>query len=105
MDVPAECTRCATPLGEDTTPDENGWCAKCRASVVRTSSRLAYLPAVLVAAVLFWLMGTLNLWDSRFLIVLLAVCAGLVWLAFKVSRRVFFELVRYRIRRSRRRVR
>jgi hypothetical protein len=100
--IPEACTRCATPLGPDTQPDEHGWCAACRAGVVRTSSRLALAPAVLLAALLFWLMGVLNLWESRFVVVLMAIAGGLVWLAFKVARRVAFELVRYRIRRRRR---
>jgi len=105
MDAPVECSRCAARLGPDDTPDDNGWCARCRAAVVRTSSRLAYLPAAVLAALLLWLMGTLNVWESRFLIGILAVAAGLVWLSFKVARRVAFEVVRYRVRRSRRGVR
>ena len=68
----AVCGRCGAPLPETATPDANGWCAACRAQVVRTSTRLAL--------------------------------AGVVtWLAFKVGRRVAFDVVRSRPRAARRR--
>jgi hypothetical protein len=99
--VPEPCTRCGRPFGEADTPDPHGWCADCRARVVRTSSRAALLPAVGMALLLGWLLLRLDLLESRWVIGLLALAGLLVWTTFKVARRVAFEVVSSRIRRRR----
>lgn len=93
--VELNCRNCRHTLkGEK--PDAHGWCAACRRVVVRRSSRLAVLPAVLIGALYVWLMSWAGLYDSTFLIVWIALGAALVWVAYKISRRVFFDVVRAR---------
>lgn len=93
--VEVNCRNCRHTLkGEKA--DVHGWCAACRRVVVRRSSRLALLPALLVAALYVWLMSWAGLYDSTFLIVWIALGAALVWVAYKIARRVFFDVVRAR---------
>jgi hypothetical protein len=104
MDEPeVVCSRCATPLAADATPDDNGWCSACRAAVVRRSTRIAYGPAAVAALLMLWLLTRFGMMESRFVVIWLAIAAAATWLAFKVGRRVAFDVVRSRVRRIRRR--
>ncbi|HEX8903248.1 MAG TPA: hypothetical protein VF771_00240 [Longimicrobiaceae bacterium] len=76
--------------------DRHGWCKACRDVVVRRASWLAVLPALVVAALYAWMLDYFGLWSSTFLIVFLALGLGLTYVAFKVARRVFFDVVRNR---------
>ena len=90
-----DCRNCGrTVTGE--TADDQGWCRACRTAVVRRSTVLAVLPALVVLALYLWLLDSFGLWGSTFLIVWIALGAGLTWVAFKVARRVFFDIVRNR---------
>jgi hypothetical protein len=81
---------------KDETPDTHGWCKACRTAVVRRSTLMAVFPALVVVALYLWLLNSFGLWDSTFLIVWIALGAALTWLAFKVARRVLFEVIRNR---------
>ncbi|HEX6749508.1 MAG TPA: hypothetical protein VF092_19585 [Longimicrobium sp.] len=90
-----DCRSCGrTITGE--TPDSHGWCKACRAAVVRRSTIMAVFPGVVVLALYLWLLDHFGLWDSTFLIVWIALGLALGYVAFKVARRVFFDVVRSR---------
>ncbi|HEX2184981.1 MAG TPA: hypothetical protein VHN78_05700 [Chloroflexota bacterium] len=74
----------------------HGLCRTCRAAVVRRSTVLAVLPALALAALYVWLLSFFDMWESRFMIVWIALGVALVWFAFKVARRVLFDVVRSR---------
>ncbi|HEX8695464.1 MAG TPA: hypothetical protein VF746_23830 [Longimicrobium sp.] len=94
-EAPFDCRNCGrTVAGEK--PDANGLCQACRAEVVRRSTALAVLPALLVAALYVWLLSAFGMWDSRFVILWTALGAALAWFTFKVARRVLFDVVRSR---------
>ena len=94
------CRQCGkTVHGEHADP--RGWCAKCRAEVVRGAGAWAVVPALVVAAGYFWLLDSFDLFRSNFVIVFIALGLAIVWLAFKVSRRVLFDVIRARRRRAR----
>ena len=95
-DAPFVCRNCRRErTGEK--PDAAGWCARCRAVLVRRSTLPARvagaLAAVLLVALLVW---TGLLASQRFFVVWLAVAAGLAWVVFKVARRAAFEVFRSR---------
>lgn len=91
----AACRKCGGAFGE-AGPDHNGWCAACRAAVVRRASLLAVLPTLLVAGLYFWLLASFGMFESRFVMLWLALGVALAWVAFKVARRVLFDVVRSR---------
>ena len=94
-EAPFDCRNCGrTVAGEK--PDPHGLCQACRAEVVRRSTVLAVLPALLVAALYVWLLSLFDMWESRFVSVWIALGAGLAWFVFKVARRVLFDVVRSR---------
>jgi hypothetical protein len=76
--------------------DHFGWCKACRGTVVKRSSTWAILPTLVVVGLYLWLLGYFGLFDSMFVIVWIALGAGLAWVAFKVARRVFFDVIRSR---------
>ncbi|HET7461463.1 MAG TPA: hypothetical protein VFJ82_09440 [Longimicrobium sp.] len=76
--------------------DHHGWCKGCRGVVVKRSSVLAVIPALLVVALYLWVLGYFGLFDSAFIIVWIALGVGLTWIAFKVARRVLFDVIRSR---------
>jgi hypothetical protein len=89
------CRNCGrTRRGEK--PDSAGWCAACRAEVVRRATVPAWIAtlvfAVLLGAALWWA----GAFVSRFLVMWLALAALAAFGAFKVARRVAFEVVRAR---------
>ena len=96
-----DCRQCGkTVHGEHADP--RGWCAKCRAEVVRGAGAWAMVPALLVAAGYFSLLDWFDLYRSNFVIVFIALGVGLTWLTFKISRRVLFDVIRNRRVRARR---
>lgn len=90
-----DCRNCGRHL-TDAAPDHHGWCKACRALVVRRSSMWALLPALLLVAAYVWMLGYFGLFDSMFVIVWIALGLGLGWVAFKVARRVLFDVIRNR---------
>lgn len=91
------CRICGREFGEHEKPDANGWCARCRALLVTRSTRLAWVPAILVAVLFYALVAWAGLLGSRFLVVWLALGLGLAWVAFKIARRVAFDVIRTRM--------
>ena len=92
---PDVCRNCGRAFGE-AGPDSHGWCERCRGVVVRRATTLAVLPTVVVAGLYLWLLSAWGMFDSRFVIVWLAIGAALAWVAFKVARRVLFDVVKSR---------
>lgn len=93
-----DCRKCgrAVAAGE---VDRNGWCKACRVAVVRRSSWWAVLPAAVVAAAYFWVVDYFGLFQSTFLMVFIAIGAALAYVAWKVARRVLFDVIRIRAAR------
>jgi hypothetical protein len=90
-----DCRNCGhTITGEEA--DRNGWCKACRALIVRRSAALAVLPALLVLGLYLWLLSHFGLFQSTFLIVWIALGVALAYVAFKVARRVLFDVLRNR---------
>ena len=82
--------------------DNAGFCPSCRAKVVSRATTLAWIPTLVVAALYVALLAWGGLIYSRFLIVWVALGVALAWVAYKISRRVFFDLVRSRAVAARR---
>lgn len=99
IDAPEVCRRCKRPFAEGEAPDPHGWCQRCFREVVRASTGIAVLPGIVVGLLYGWLLLHFGLTESRFVIVFLALGAVLAWLAFKVARRVAFDVIRSRARR------
>jgi hypothetical protein len=96
-DVPRgfDCRNCGHHVtGEDA--DRHGWCQACRAVLVRRSAWLAVIPSLIVLAAYLWVLNRFGLFQSTFLIVFIALGAALTWVAFKVARRVLFDVIRTR---------
>lgn len=89
-----DCRNCGRHVAGDT-PD-HGWCKACRGTVVKRSSLWAVVPAVVVVGLYLWMLGYFGLYDSMFMIVWMALGAALGWVAFKVARRVLFDVIRSR---------
>ena len=91
----ASCRNCGRAVHADAL-DSGGWCQRCRAELVRRSSRAAWLPALGLGVLYVALLWTFGLFYSRFIIVWLALGVALVWVTYKVSRRVLFDVIRGR---------
>ena len=93
-DATSPCRNCGRmyPPGELT----GGWCAECRAEVVRRATLPARVSAAVFAALLVALLVWLGGFESRFLVLWLALSALATFAAYKVARRVAFEVVRAR---------
>jgi uncharacterized membrane protein len=91
----AECRNCGRTVASDTL-DNARWCEGCRDALVRRSARAAWIPAVVVGALYLALLWSFGMVSSRFLMVWLALGVALVWMAYKVARRVFFDVFRNR---------
>ena len=90
-----DCRNCGHRITGETA-DHIGWCKACRTALVRRAGWLALLPALVVLALYLWMLDYFELWKSAFLIVFLALGLALAYVAFKVARRVFFDVVRAR---------
>ena len=91
------CRQCGDAVTGEA--DRRGWCKACRHKVVRRAGGLAVVPAVLVAAGYFWLIDHYDLFKSNFLIIWIAIGLALGYVAFKIARRVFFDVIRARTAR------
>jgi hypothetical protein len=92
------CRQCGEDV-KDETADRRGWCKKCRRGVVRRAGGAAVVPGVLVMAGYFWLIDHYDLFKSNFLIIWIALGAALGYVAFKIARRVLFDVIRARTAR------
>ena len=79
--------------------DRRGWCKACRRKVVRRAGGLAVIPAVLLAAAYFWMIDYFDLFKSNFLMIWIALGLALGYVAFKIARRVLFDVIRARTAR------
>ena len=77
-------------------PDTSSAASSIRGALVKRSSLLAVLPALLVVALYVWLLSAFDLFNSVFMIVWIALGVALAWVAFKVARRVLFDVIRHR---------
>jgi len=93
------CRQCSDKVMTGETPDRRGWCKACRRKVVRRAGGLAVIPAVLVAAGYFWMIDRFDLFKSNFLIIWIALGLALGYVAFKIARRVLFDVIRARTAR------
>lgn len=91
------CRQCGRDIKGDSAA--LGLCKACRAAVVRRAGVWAVIPALLTAAVYFWLIDHFDLFRSNFLIIWIALGAALAWLAFKIARRVIFDVLHGRAAR------
>ena len=93
------CRQCGDAGIAGETPDRRGWCKACRRKVVRRAGGAAVLPAVLVMAGYFYLIDYYDLFKSNFLIIWITLGAALGYVAFKIARRVLFDVFRARTAR------
>jgi len=91
----ATCGNCGGPVESDGT-DRRRLCAECLRLIVERSTRLAVLPTVVVGLLYGWMLIWTHMFDSRFLMLWIALGVALGWVTFKVSRRVLFEVVHSR---------
>ena len=92
---PFDCARCHRHVqGEKA--DDAKWCASCRQALIARSARLAWIPAAVVAALYLWLIAWSGLLESPMMAFWLVLGAVLAFVAFKVGRRVFFDVLRSR---------
>ncbi len=94
------CRQCAREPAEGKT-DAEGWCAECRAGVVRRATPTAFAVAVAFAVlylVVLWWTGALE--STNFAVFWLALGALLAFGTYKVARRVAFDVIRSRAARS-----
>lgn len=89
-----DCRMCGSDV--EGKPDHLGLCARCRAEVVRRSTSLAVVPALVMAGLYVWLLAATGMFESRFLVVWVALGVALAWVAFKIARRVLFDVIRSR---------
>ena len=92
---PVPCRGCGQTVPADRA-DYHGLCPHCRARVVKRATWLAVPGAVLVAVVYVWVLAQYGMFESRFVVVWIALGAGLAYITFKVARRVLFDVVRSR---------
>ncbi|HSU13271.1 hypothetical protein [Longimicrobium sp.] len=90
-----DCSNCGHRVTGEAA-DHIGWCKACRKALVRRSGWLAMFPAFVVLALYLWMLDYFELWNSTFLIVFMALGLALAYVAFKVARRVFFDVIRAR---------
>ena len=92
---PFDCSQCGRHV-EGEKADDARWCASCRRALITRSARLAWIPAGVVAALYLWLIAWSGLLESPMLAFWLVLGAVLAFAAFKVGRRVFFDVLRGR---------
>ena len=92
---PFDCRKCGRRV-RGQKPDDAGWCEACRRELIRSASRRAWLPAAVVALLYLWLLWWSGLLESPLSAVWVAVGALFTFVAYKVARRVWFDLLRGR---------
>jgi hypothetical protein len=93
------CRQCGDAVHGEVAADRRGWCKKCRDAVVRRSGGWAVIPAVLLMAAYFYMIDYFDLFKSNFVIIWIALGAALGYVAFKIARRVLFDVIRARTAR------
>ena len=93
---PFTCTSCGHHVHGER-PDDAGWCKACRRGLITRATRLAWVPVAVVAVLYLWLMVWSGLLESPWMAFWLALGVGLAFVAYKVARRVFFDLLRGRV--------
>jgi len=94
---PAEtsvCARCDREY-EPVSGDRAGLCPECRAAIIRKAGHWGRATAFGITA-LIALAILLLVQPERFLFLWMALLVGIYYIAFKISRRVSFDLVRER---------
>ena len=92
------CRQCGDDVKGETA-DRRGWCRACRRKVVRRAGGLAVVPGVLVMTGYFYLIDYFDLFKSNFLMIWIALGVALGYVAFKIARRVLFDVIRARTAR------
>ncbi|HEU0302921.1 MAG TPA: hypothetical protein VFR37_25940 [Longimicrobium sp.] len=92
---PFDCARCGTRVRGER-PDDARWCTACRRALIERAARLAWVPAIVVALLYLVLLMWSGLLGSPMMAFWLALGAVLAFVAFKVGRRVFFDVLRGR---------
>ena len=92
---PFDCARCGKHVRGER-PDDARWCGACRQELIARSARLAWIPAVVVAVLYLALLMRSGLLESPMMAFWLVLGAVLAFVAFKVGRRVFFDVPRGR---------
>ncbi len=92
---PFDCARCGKHVRGER-PDDARWCTACRRELIARSARLAWIPAIVVALLYLALLLRSRLLESPMMAYFLALGAVLALVAFKVGRRVFFDVLRGR---------
>ncbi len=92
------CRHCGDDVKGETA-DRRGWCKACRRMVVRRAGGLAVIPAILLAAGYFWLIDHFDMFKSNFMMIWIALGVALAYVAFKIARRVLFDVIRARTAR------
>jgi hypothetical protein len=88
-----DCRKCKQHIANES-PDNAGWCRACRRALVKRSNLGAIPAALLVAVAYAWVLSYFGLLGSSFMIVFIAIGVVLAWVAFKVARRVLFDVLR-----------
>ena len=94
---PAEtsvCARCGREF-EPVSGDVAGLCPDCRAAIIRKAGLWGRITAFAITA-LIGLTVLVLVRPERFLFLWMAFLVGIYYIAFKVSRRVSFDLIRER---------
>lgn len=89
------CSGCGGPDPERVAGDVRA-CPRCRAEIAARASRWAWAAVVVVAPFLGILLARWGLMEHRFFILWLILAAGVLFLLFRVARRVSFELIHSR---------
>lgn len=76
--------------------DGAGWCEECRAEVVRRANVQAWVTVAVLALPIVIAFARTGLLASRLVVVWIVLAAALLFLIFKVARRVAFEAIRAR---------
>lgn len=92
---PFDCRKCGLSI-RGQKADDAGWCEACRKELIRHSTRRAYLPAAAVAALFLWLLWWSGLLESPLMAFWVALGGVITFVAYKVARRVLFDLLRGR---------
>jgi uncharacterized membrane protein len=89
----AACVNCRRG-GDDAKLDTGGWCAACRAETVRRAELPARLATGVAGLLIVWLLFHFGALTSRFVVLWIALGVLIGFGAYKVARRVAFDLIR-----------
>jgi polyferredoxin len=89
------CVRCGRTVRAGDA-DAEGWCQVCRRGLIRRATRWSVPPPLVVGLLYGWMLYWMGLLASPALVFFLALGGVLMFVTYKVSRRVFFDLLRGR---------